>query len=351
MSKLLVHTSPHLRGPDSTHKIMWSVVAAMFPALLVSGYFFGPRAYLITAVAIIAAVVTEAAIELVFKRPVTISDGSAAVTGLLVGFCLPPHCSLYVPVVGAFVAIAIAKHCFGGLGYNIWNPALIGRAFVYFSFPTNVIPSEYPLATADPLVDAVSGASPLAVLKDGAVGNMPDLWDCFIGNIRGNIGETSALLLLVGVAYLIYRGYVRWPVPVLYLGTVAVLSLVLPSKILVSAPGPAGEAAYEWQSALAALGLENGLRLVGYHLFCGGLMLGALFMATDMVTSPMTTKGQIIFGLGAGLLTIVIRMYGGMPEGVCFSILLMNTATPLIDRWTQARIFGTNRKQEGNAEK
>ena len=340
--RLVVAHWPHLRARDSITKIMWSVVAALAPALVASGYFFGIRAYLHVGLAVATAVAAEAIIQRLRKQPVTVGDGSAVVTGVLVAFCLPAQARWFVPIVAAFVAIAIAKQCFGGLGCNIWNPALVGRAFVHIAYPTDLNPSAYPVVNsfsanvgtvghAAPAIDAVSSASPMAHLKALATGHsdaasllsekLPGLWDMFLGRIGGSLGETSALLLLLGALYLIYKGWVRWQVPLAYLATVA-----------------AGAGAFAlWK---ADLGADLAARFVAYHLLGGGLALGALFMATDMVTSPLTNKGLWIFGFGCGALTILIRLYGGYPEAVCYSILLMNTAVPLIDRWTQKRFFG-----------
>jgi len=370
--RLVVGHWPHLRSEDSVSKIMWSVVAALGPALVASGYFFGVRAYMHVALAVAAAVTTESLIQRLRKKPVTIGDGSAVVTGVLVAFCLPAQARWFVPVVAAAVAIAIAKHCFGGLGCNIWNPALVGRAFVHVAYPTDMNPSLYPLlegghftanvGTTGALpegVQAISQASPLAHLKAMATeglsadtlsgvltgklpgaerlaGKLPGLWDMFVGRIGGSLGETSALLLILGAIYLIYKGWVRWRIPATYLATVAVGALLLPLHLA----GEAGEAV--WRPILFAAP-DLAPRYVAYHLLGGGLMLGALFMATDMVTSPLTERGMLIFGFGCGLLTILIRLYGGYPEAVCYSILLMNTAVPLIDRWTQPRIFGHKR--------
>lgn len=336
----VVGHAPHIAAPDSTRRIMWSVVAALAPAAVAAGYWFGYRAYLHIALALATALLTEALIQKLTKRPVTILDGSAAVTGVLVAFCLPAQARWFVPVTASFVAIAIAKHCFGGLGSNIWNPALVGRAFVHNAFPVDMNPAGYPtvdafaadvgtVTGATPYVDAVTQASPLAHLKTLADGTaepvavmanqMPSLWKMFVGDIGGNIGETSALLLILGALYLIGKGWVRWPVPVAYVGVVA-----------------AGAALFGW---LGPAGPLPG-RFVLSHVLGGGLMLGALYMATDMVTSPLTERGQWIFGAGCGALTITIRLWGGYPEAVCYSILLMNTAVPLIDRWMVRRIFG-----------
>lgn len=359
--RLFVGHWPHLRARDSVPKVMWSVVAALVPALVASGYFFGLRAYLHVALAVATAVLTEALIQRLRKKPVTVGDGSAVVTGLLVAFCLPAQARWFVPIVAAFVAIAIAKQCFGGLGANIWNPALVGRAFVHVAYPTDLNPSAYPVVNsfsanvgtvghAAPAIEAVSSASPMAIIKRVAtegffdvdvskflvVGKSPRLWDMFVGNIGGSIGETSALLLILGALYLIYRGWVRWQIPVAYLATIAVGALVLPLHVVERGiqAGAAG-----WHPIITYMP-GAAPRFVTWHLLGGGLMLGAFFMATDMVTSPLTNKGMLLFGFGCGALTILIRLYGGYPEAVCYSILLMNTTVPLIDRWTQPRIFG-----------
>jgi electron transport complex protein RnfD len=358
---LVVGHWPHLRGPDSTAIIMWSVVACLLPAAVASGYFFGIRAYLHIGLAVLTAVAAEAVIQHLRRVPVTVRDGSAVVTGMLVAFCLPAQARWFVPMVAAFIGIAIAKHCFGGLGCNIWNPALIGRAFVHVAYPKDMNPSAYPVLDGghftanignvlDGLpqgVQAITGASPMAHLKTiaslavspDAVGNvlhekLPNLWDMFLGARGGDIGETSALLLLAGAVYLMVRGWVRWQVPVTYLAAVAVGALFLP---LHFAGDAGGEAALR---PIITGAPDLAARYVAYHLLGGGLVLGAFYMATDMVTSPLTNRGLLIFGAGCGILTILIRLYGGYPEAVCYSILLMNTTVPLIDRYTQPRIFG-----------
>jgi len=355
--RLFVGHWPHLRARDSVPKIMWSVVAALVPALVASGYFFGIRAYLHVGLAVATAVLTEAVITRLRLKKATVGDGSAVVTGLLVAFCLPAQARWFVPIVAAFVAIAIAKQCFGGLGANIWNPALVGRAFVHVAYPTDLNASAYPVVNsfsanvgtvghAAPAIEAVSSASPMAHLKliashglgfDASPAKLaetlPSLWKMFIGQVGGSIGETSALLLILGALYLIYRGWVRWQVPLVYLATVAVGALLLPIPMLT-----AGEPIL--RPAILFPNHELAVRFAAYHLLGGGVMLGAFFMATDMVTSPLTNKGLWIFGAGCGVLTILIRLYGGYPEAVCYSILLANTAVPLIDRWTQPRIFG-----------
>ena len=380
MSTLTVTSSPHIRHGDSVPRVMWSVVLALTPALVASGSLFGWRALAVTGLSVLTAVICEALAQRLRRQPVTVSDGSAVVTGILVAFCMPPTVRWFVPVVGSATAILIAKQCFGGLGHNIWNPALVGRAIVHNCYPADMNPSEYPLVKlADPgqgvlgtlgnlvrrftvdvaavadttaSADVLTSASPLKVMKQvaegtthldavgnhltaaGAFSHPVGLWDAFLGNIGGNIGEVCALLLILGAVYLVIRGAVRWYVPLLYIGTVAILVAVLPIR-----QGPGDPAVWQWAAAFRA-GADLGWRAVGYHVFCGGLMLGALYMATDMVTSPLTRRGLVIFAVGCGVLTALIRLYGGYPEGVCYSILLMNTAVPLIDRWTRPRVFG-----------
>ncbi len=324
--RLLVSVSPHIRGEDDIPRIMWAVVYALLPALAGAYLFFGWRALLVTALAGGAAVGTEFAIQYLRGERTTVSDGSALVAGILLAFCLPPNIPLYVPVLGSVFAMAIAKHAMGGLGCNVWNPALAARAFLLASFPTHVVMPKWPVLrslaggdAADP-IDALTRATPLAVLKQGEAFGY-HLWELATGWIPGCIGETSAAALLLGGLYLIYKGYVDWRLPASYLLTVAVSAFVLPAK--------AGSAAGAWFSGP-----------VGVHLLGGGLFLGAFFMATDMVTSPLTRKGQVLFGIGCGLLTVLIRLYGGYPEGVCYAILIMNTCVPLIDRFTRPRVLG-----------
>ena len=374
----VVGTSPHVRSPEATSRIMWRVALALAPAGVWGVIRFGPAALWVIALSVGTAVATEAAIEWFMGKPITIRDGSAVLTGLLLAYVLPsnrivpltspapggPNVELsllpwYVPVVGAFVAIAIAKFCFGGLGQNVWNPALVGRAFVQVSFPTLVTLPSWPA----PWSDALTQASPLA--KSAAVPHFYGIWRPFLGLAPGCIGEVSAVLLLAGGAYLVIRKYVDWTLVVSYLAVVVALVAALPIepdtlwaespayyqkraelKVKIEdLPGPAMTADGKADSP-GSLWRPDRSRvfLMFYHLFAGGLMLGAIFMATDMVTSPLTRKGQIIFGVGCGVLTATMRFYSGMPEGVCYSILLMNTACPLIDRYTRPRVFGEKRK-------
>lgn len=343
---LLVTASPHITSPVTVSRLMWAVVIALLPAFAGSVYFYGLKALFITLVSIASAVVFDVLGQRLFGRKITPLDGSAVLTGLLLGFNLPPNVSWWIPVVGNAFALLVAKQFFGGLGHNFINPALAGRAFLVASWPTQMttrwlaprsglIPGLPPQAL-QLCTDAITTATPLNALKQGAKlvlpGNSPQLlWEqlqswttlknLFLGCTGGCIGETSALLLLIGGIFLIAIRVIDWRIPLFYLLTVATLVLVL--------PGPKA-------------GLLN---YTLFHLLSGGLMLGAFYMATDYVTSPLTAKGRIIFGIGCGVFTVLIRLWGGYPEGVCYSILLMNVATPLIDRLTPVRVFGTGRKK------
>lgn len=319
---LSVSASPHIRSDESIAKIMWTVVIALAPAALFGAWYFGTHAIMIILVSSLSAVLFEYLVQLIRKKPITISDGSAFLTGLLLAMCLPPTVPLYMPVVGSFIAIVVAKHSMGGLGYNIFNPAHIGRAALMVSWPVAMTTWTSMSGT----VQAVSSATPLNILKQqgyqqllaafGGAGNMYHA--LFLGTRNGCIGETSTILLLLGGLFLIYRKIIKWEIPVIMIGTVGILTWIF---------GPSG--------------LFTGDPL--FHMMAGGLIIGAFFMATDMVTVPMTRKGQIIFALGAGMLTTLIRLKGGYPEGVCYSILLMNSVTPLIDRFTQPAKFGARR--------
>jgi len=326
--ELLIKSSPHLADTDTISRIMWKVVIALLPAAAMSVYFFGLPAVLVMALSMATAEVTEVACLWLRKRPLAHAlDGSAAVTGLLLAMVLPPNSPWYCPVVGAAFAIGIAKQSFGGLGHNIWNPALAGRIFLQFAYPSAITLSSWPAArrtfgqAASLGADAVTQASPL--FKEGAVHY--DYVDLLLGNgVTGSLGETCKLALLLGGIYLIVRRCIDWRVPLVYIGTVFVLTAVLPARTL-----PGGAASPSWASDPL------------YHILSGGLFLGAFFMATDMVTTPMTRRGRTIFAAGCGVIVAVIRLYGGYPEGVAFSIVLMNTVTPLIDRWVRPRVYGS----------
>lgn len=318
--QLLVSSSPHVRDADSIGKIMWGVVAALAPAAAVSLYFFRVDALKVYLISIAAAHGAELACLWLRGRPFRhAADGSALVTGMLLAMVLPPGAGWYVPLVGGVFAIAIVKHTFGGLGNNIWNPALAARVFLQFAYPSQISLSRWPVPRMlwGAGADALTVASPLA--GEGAAVQLPYL-DLLFGNgVAGCIGETCKVALLAGGLFLILRRAVDWRIPICYIGTVALLTWLL----------PVGEGAPVWASDPL------------YHVLSGGLIIGAFFMATDMVTTPVTRLGRAIFGVGCGLLVAIIRRYGGYPEGVAYSIVLMNTFTPLIDRWVRPRVYGS----------
>lgn len=324
-NKLLkLSSSPHIRSGDSVTKVMWTVFLALLPALIWSYVIFGLMAVKLTIVCVLFAMVCEAVCLKVRKQPINSCwDGSAALTGLLVSFNVPPTIPLWMPMLGTALAIVIVKQCFGGLGCNIFNPALIGRAFLLASFPKHM--TSWTLgAQFGGSVDAVSQATPLGLLKEGgqealmqAFGSKGSMYlDLLFGYGRGAIGcvgEISAALLLLGGLFLLIRGIITWHIPVSFLLTLVVVTFLFKGDPL-------------------------------FAILSGGAMLGAWFMATDMVTSPLTHKGQLIFGMGCGLLTFIIRRWGGYPEGVSYSILIMNAAVPLIDGLFANRVFGTGKK-------
>jgi electron transport complex protein RnfD len=288
---------------------MRDVVIALLPATLAGIYYFRLGAVKVILFAVLSAMITEAAFQKIRKQEVTINDWSAVVTGLLLAFNMPASAPWWLPVIGGVFAIAIVKQLFGGIGHNFMNPALAARAMLLASWPVEMT------SWVTPGADAVSTATPLAIIKGAeAVGaKAPTLFQLFIGNHGGCIGETSALALIIGGIYLVYRGVITPRVPVIYISTVAVLTFVM-----------GGFDPY----------------FMVYQVLAGGLMIGAIYMATDYASSPVTPNGQIIFALGCGVITSVIRMYGGYPEGVSYSILLMNVAAPLIDKYTSPKVFG-----------
>ncbi len=329
---MVVSPSPHLRAPISISRIMWLVVIALLPALGTSFWLFGWRALLIVLLSMASAVGFEAVTQLAFGRRITVNDGSAALTGLLLAYNLPPGVPWWLPLVGSAFAVVVVKGFLGGLGHNFVNPALAARAMLMASWPSLMTAKWLPPAGGTISgIDAVTTATPLAVIKNAhelagpafgtgqltnAMQSWPVLAKLFIGRVGGCIGETSALALLAGGLFLMAIRIIDWRIPLSYLLTVAILAAVLPGP-RHTLPG-----------------------YVLFHLLSGGLMLGAFFMATDYVTSPILPTGRIIFGVGCGILTMLIRLWGGFPEGVSYSILLMNVATPLIDRLTRPRLFG-----------
>lgn len=318
-----VSSSPHIRARITTASIMTDVAIALLPALVSGVYYFGFRAAFITLLSVIFCVGFEYLWQKLTKQEVTITDGTAVVTGMLLAFNVPIGVPWWLLLIGSFVAIVIVKQFFGGVGNNFMNPALAGRAFLLASWPVLMTSWVPPFTSSGNALDVVSTATPLAVLKEEAAGTLPPLTDMFLGNIGGCIGETSALALLLGGLYLVLKRVISVRIPLTFIATLAVLVFIFPNSSL------------------------SRVDSVLYNVLGGGLMLGAIFMATDYVTSPITKKGQVIMGLGCGILTFVIRRFGGYPEGVSYSILLMNVATPLIDRWTKPRVFGTGKKGEG----
>lgn len=323
LGALTVSTSPHIRSEESISKIMWTVNAALAPAALFSVYQFGMGALINMIICIGAAVLTEYLILKWQQKPMVVGDGSAFLTGLLLAMNIPSTLPWYMPLLGAVVAIGIAKHTMGGLGYNIFNPALVGRAFLLASWP--IAMTTWPSMQSK--VDGMTSATPLGVLKLQGYEKLVQMFgdqatmykSLFFGTRSGSMGETSALLLILGGLFLIYKGYIKWHVPVFMIGTVGLMTFIFGGKA----------------------GLFTGDPIL--NMMSGGLILGAFFMATDMVTIPITIKGQIIFAVGAGLLTVLIRLLGGYPEGVCYAILLMNCVTPLIDRLVKPVKYGARR--------
>jgi electron transport complex protein RnfD len=309
--KLLVTSSPHLKGPKTVRGLMLDVILSLVPASIAAVVIFGPRSLTVILASVVSAVASEAIFEKAVKRDVTVNDLSAVITGLLLALTLPPGVRLYVPVVGSAFAVIVAKQIFGGLGTNFVNPALAGRAFVMAAWPLQ-LSSKW---VAPFTFDAVSGSTPLAVLRSGQTA-IPSISDILIGNRLGSLGETCVLALLLGASYLIARGVIDWRLPAGYIGAVFAGAWVF---------GKSG--AYFQGDGLTAVLL-------------GGVILGAFFMATDYVTSPVTGKGRLYMGIGAGIVTILIRLWGTYPEGVTYGILFMNLVTPLIDRFMVPRYYG-----------
>jgi len=315
--------SPHIKGKLSTSGIMWAVNIALAPAALLGAYYFGLPGIMTLFLCIAASVLSEYLYEKALNQKVTISDGSAFLTGLLLAMNLPPAVPFYIPLVGAVVGIVLTKQLFGGLGFNLFNPALLARAFLMVSFPKILTSWTEPVQNFV-ATDAVSTATPLGILKlEGydqliaAFGDKTHLYlSLLIGNRSGCIGETAAIALIAGGLFLLATKIISWHIPVAYLGTAALMAWIFGSKGMLFAGDPI------------------------LHLLSGGILLGAFFMATDYVTSPMSSKGKLLFGFGCGFLTMLIRLKGGYPEGVMFSILIMNCFAPLIDKAFQPKLFG-----------
>ena len=323
-SKVVITSSPHIKSKEDTKSIMLDVLLALIPSLAASTYVFGLRAILMTAVSIIACMVFEAIYDKIVGKENTVTDLSAAVTGVLLAFVCPVTLPYWMLIIGDGIAIIFAKCIFGGLGKNFINPALAGRAFLLASWPvamTTWVAARGHVGLGS-TADVVSTATPMAILKGSAEGDLPSVMSVFLGVTGGSMGEVSAALLLVGGIYLLVRKVITIQIPASYILTVAVLAAIFPAE-----------------------GYGH-LEYMLYAIFGGGLMLGAIFMATDYSTTPVSKKGQIVFGIGCGLLTTMIRFFGGYPEGVCYSILLMNTTVWLIDKYTRPTKFGAPAKQK-----
>jgi electron transport complex protein RnfD len=327
MSKLLtVSPSPHINSDQSVNKLMFGVVISLVPAFLVTLYVFGIGALITTVISIASCVLAEMIIQkYILNTGVKIQDGSAIVTGLLLAFNLPSNLPWWMVVLGALFAIGIGKMTYGGLGNNPFNPALVGRVFLLISFPVQMTSWPLPIASRLQYLDATTGATPLGFLKEAIrngeavpdiMNQLPDHMQMFLGQMGGSLGEVSALALIAGFIWLLYKRIITWHIPIFMVATIFIFTGIL------------------WLSDP----LKNASPL--FHILTGGVMLGAIYMATDLVTSPMTKTGVIIYAIGIGLITVVIRVYGSYPEGVSFAILIMNAFVPLINKYIKPKRFG-----------
>ncbi len=326
MNRLTVSPSPHMHSGDSVKKNMYGVIIALVPALAASLYYFGLGAAIVTITAVVSCVFFEWAIQkYLLKNESTILDGSAALTGLLLAFNMPSNLPIWIIIIGSLVAIGIGKMSFGGLGNNPFNPALVGRVFLLISFPVQMTLWPKPIESQAHYLDAATGATPLSVMKEGLangesvstlMNKIPSYTELFFGNSGGSAGEVAAVALLIGLLFMLVRKIITWHIPVAVIGTIAIFTGILH---LVNPELYAGPL---------------------FHLLTGGVMLGAIFMATDYVSSPMANKGMIIYGIGIGVITVVIRVFGAYPEGVSFAILIMNGFVPLIDKYVKPKRFG-----------
>lgn len=323
---LNISPAPHVFGKDTTRSLMLDVIIALSPALVASIYFFGYGAIIVTLTSVVSCLVFEYLIQrFIMKGPVTVSDGSAIVTGLLLAFNVPSNLPVFIIIIGSLVSIGIAKMTFGGLGNNPFNPALVGRVFLLISFPVQMTSWPVPSGFMTGYSDAVTGATPLSVMKEGLsngesvsklMDQVPSHMQLFYGYMGGSIGEVAAAALLLGLIYMLIRKTITWHIPAAVLGSVAVFTAIL---WLINPDKNADPM---------------------FHLLTGGVMLGAIYMATDYVTSPMSYKAMIIYGIGIGVLTVIIRVYGAYPEGVSFAILIMNAFVPLMNKYIKPKRFG-----------
>jgi len=330
MGLITVSPSPHDHSAESVPKLMYGVLIALIPAFLVSVYIFGIGTIIITGTAVISCILFEFLIQkyILHEKP-SITDGSALITGVLLAFCLPANLPVWMVILGSLVAIGVGKMSFGGLGNNPFNPALVGRVFLFVSFPVQMTSWPEPLVNRLSYLDATTGATPLAIMKEGMkngeaisdiLKEIPMYLDMFLGKMGGSAGEITAVALLVGLAYMLLRKIITWHIPVSILLTVTVFTGILWLAHPEKNPDPL------------------------FHLLSGGLMLGAIFMATDYVTSPMNIRGMWIYGIMIGIITVIIRVFGSYPEGVQFAILIMNAFTPLINKYIKPRRFGEKLK-------
>ena len=329
--KLIATSNPHIRGSETTRSIMLDVIIAMLPALAFAIFNFGLRALTLTAVSVVGCIFWEWLYRKLMKKPQSIGDLSCVVTGMLLAFVCPVHMPYWMIIIGDFFAIVVVKQLFGGIGKNFLNPALAGRAVLLASYAGTMTSWVDPAAGKAAIIgsnaDVVTTATPLAIMKTGDFAELMATYGVdkmFIGQIPGSLGEVSALALLIGGAYLIWRKVINWQTPVAYIATVAVLTFLFPKQ-------------------------GTGLEWMLYSVFGGGLFLGAFFMATDYATSPVTKKGQLIFGIGCGLFTVLIRYFGSYNEGVCYSIMVMNLLVALIDKYTKPTRFGVVKSDKKEA--
>lgn len=326
MEKLIVSPSPHTHSGDSVKKNMYGVIFALIPALVASFWFFGLGAAIVTLTSVAGCLLFEHLIQVyLLKKPTSIGDGSAIITGLLLAMNLPSNFPIALIIIGAAVAIGIGKMSFGGLGQNPFNPALVGRVFLLISFPVQMTSWPLPIASRTSYIDAATGATPLSIIKEGLKGGtplkdlmaeLPSYGDMFMGAMGGSFGEVAAIALLMGFVYMLARKIITWHIPVSIIATVFIFSWIL--------------------------NISNPERFAPpmFHILTGGLLLGAIFMATDYVSSPMAVKGMWIYGVAIGVLTVLIRTFGSYPEGVSFAILIMNCFTPLINKYVKPKRFG-----------
>ncbi|MDG5798860.1 RnfABCDGE type electron transport complex subunit D [Marinilabiliaceae bacterium ANBcel2] len=326
MSKLLVSHSPHVHSGDSVNKNMYGVIIALLPALAASFWFFGIGALVVTLTSVATCLLAEYIIsKYILKQKPSITDGSAAVTGLLLAFNLPSNFPVALIIIGAIVAIGMGKMSFGGLGQNPFNPALVGRVFLLISYPVQMTSWPEPVASRGSYIDASTGATPLAIMKEGLasgssyseiVAQIPSYKELFLGVSGGSAGEVAAIALLLGFGYMLWKKIISWHIPVAVIGSTAIFTGVLHAVDPTANATPL------------------------FHILSGGLMLGAIFMATDYSSSPMAIKGMWIYGIGIGVITVTIRTWGAYPEGISFAILIMNAFVPLIDKYIKPKRFG-----------